>query len=428
MKIKDLFNIKTIYILATIHCIILFVHCGRQWYSDTLSYIAAWDVISNFQIDMWRTPVYPLFLGIIQFIFGPEHYLLYGTIIQHIVFLISIYYFHQLATDLIKSQTIALSATAFYALYPCIATWNCYMITEPFAIYGTIFMLYCGYRAYQKDSYTYILGYAFWTLFLVFLRPAQVYILPVFFVGWLLLLYKKNNLKKVVYGGLATVLTTSILLLCYSFCYQNKFGIISPSGIGVINKYYISRMEGILKPEYTNNEGLKHYLQKTINEHGQKYSNGTDHDLYMETEEAIYTYGLKEVSDLVKNTEMNNIDLLLKGTIQRFHKAANDKVFETYLHKWRNVTDIFGINIKVIYWILIFYPFFILGWIIMNRQTPWFTIILYMLGTSHLFLIIFACQNVWDRLILPATPIYIILIGLLFKNITLRKISSIELP
>ena len=52
-----------IYILAIANCILLIVHCGRQFYSDTLSYLIAWDNISNGQIDKWRTPLYPLFLG-----------------------------------------------------------------------------------------------------------------------------------------------------------------------------------------------------------------------------------------------------------------------------------------------------------------------------------------------------------------------------
>ena len=40
-----------------------------------------------------------------------------------------------------------------------------------------------------------------------------------------------------------------------------------------------------------------------------------------------------------------------------------------------------------------------------------------MLGWSHLFVILFACQNVWDRLILPAIPFYLLMFGQLMNSL-----------
>ena len=419
LSIRRFVNIKTIYILATLHSIILIVYCGRQWYSDTLSYIAAWDVISNYQIDMWRTPVYPIFLGILKTLFGIENYLFIGTIIQHFIFLISIYYFYQLSISIIKSYDISISITAFYAIYPCVATWNCFMITEPFTIYGTIFMLYCALKAYQENSTFYITSYAFWTIFIIFLRPAQIYILPVFLVGWILILFKEKRLTKVIASGISIICLSTLLLLLYCQSYNNNYGLFLPSGIGVINKYYIARLDGDIKPEHTNNEGLKNYIKETIDTHGQSYSGGTDHDLYMETEKAIYTYGLKEVSDLVSQTAQSDTKTFLRRFLQRIHKAANDKLFETYIHKWRNVTDIIGVNIKVVYWLLISFPFIIIYLARKTKQTQIIPIILYLLGASHIFIITYSCQNVWDRLIIPAVPVYLVMFGFLFNAMKL---------
>lgn len=372
---------------------------------------------------MWRPPVYPVFLGILKSIFGNSHFLFYGTIVQHIVFLISIYYFYKLATIIINSNNISLIITVFYALYPCVPTWNCFMITEPFAIYGIIFMLYSAFMAYHKESALHIAAFTFWMLFLIFLRPAQMYILPVFLVGWIILFVKKRKLSKTIIGGILGVAFSIGAITYYSYAFKNNYGIFTPSGIGVINRYYISRLDGVIYPEYTNNQGLKQYIEKTIKVHGQKYSGGTDHDLYMETEEAIYTYGLREVSDLVDKSERTDMQTYVRRFFQRLHRAANDKMFSTLIHKWKNVTDIIGVNIKIIYWLLIIYPMLLTYWMIRWRQIAWQSIILYMLGFSHLFLIIYACQNVWDRLIIPAVPIYIIMIGQLFKQITADKIS-----
>lgn len=426
MKLANIINLKSIYLLTSLHCIFLIIFCGRQWYSDTASYIVAWDVISKFEIDMWRTPVYPIFLGILKTILGNDDYLFYGTIIQHFIFLISIYYFHQLSKGIIKSYNISICTTAFYALYPCVSTWNCYMITEPLAIYGTIFMLYCALKAFQNNSIIHIIFYAFWTVFLIFLRPALIYILPVFFIGWILIYFKNQRMTKAVWGGFCTILLSSTMMLLYCQCYYNKFNLFSPSGIGVINKYYIARLNGYLKPENTKNAELKIFLENTINIHGQKYSGGTDHDLYMETEEAIYTYGLKEISNLVSTANKTDYHSFLRGFSQRVHKASNDKLFETLLHKWKNITDIFGVKLKIVYWLLIIFPIIILYWIYKKKSIPCFSIILYMLGWSHLFLILFACQNVWDRLILPIIPVYLIMFGQLFNTVKLKYNNEFE--
>lgn len=423
MSLNKYLNLKTIYILASAHCLLLIFICGRQWYPDTTSYVAAWDTWSSFQIDQWRPPVYPLFIGIIKSIFGQEYYLLWVTIIQHIIFLISINFFYNLAKIIISDESISLWITAFYSIYPCAATWNCYVVTEPFAIYGMIFLLYNIAKAYKTESKKNLLGFLFWMLFLIFLRPAQMYILPVFFVGFCLLIFKTRKKKKVIIGGITSVLLTTFLLLLYSFYYHDNYGIFSPSGIGIINKYYIGRLDGIIKPECTNNPGLKEYVVKAIQKNGQQFHDGTDHDLYMEAEGAIYTYGLKDVSELISNSEGNNPKLLFRRFAQRLHKSANDKLFVTLNHTWNNVTDFIGIRFNILYIILFIYPLILLHWMLKSSRIAWNSILLYMLAFSHLFVIIFACQNVWDRLILPAIPCYLLIIGQLFAhyNISINR-------
>lgn len=426
MKISNIITLRNIYIFAAIHCSFLIIVCGRQWYPDTQSYIEAWDTISKLQIDMWRTPIYPLFLGILKFIFGSEQYLIWGTVIQHIIFLISIYYFHKLLVNVLKSQKVAIYITAFYAIYPCVSSWNCYMITDSFAIYGMIFLLYCTSQFVRSRNNLYIICYAFWTIFLIFLRPSQIYILPIFLIGWVLFYFKMRHMTKVYLRGITAICLSTIILLFYCQCYKNSYGIFSPCGIGVVNKYYIARMDGVLKPEYTDNIELKKYLHESIKKHGLKYGNGTDHDLLVETYEAIYNMGLKDVSEFVSTADKQDFKTFIRRFIQRFHKAANDKLFTSYIHTWRNFTDIFGINMRFIYWLLIVYPFILAYWIYKKANLPWFSITLYMLGFSHLFVILFACQNNWDRLILPAIPIYLILIGQLFSMITIRKSPNVE--
>lgn len=400
-----------LYILAIVNCIVLTILYGHQFNYDTESYLTAWSSFSTFKIDMWRTPVYPMFLGLLNFIVGTEHYLLIGTIIQHILFLISIKYFHALSKLIINNEIIILCITAFYALYPCIATWNCYIITEPFAIYGCIFLMYCAVTAYKKNSIVHIIWFSFWTFFLVFLRPAQMYILPVFLIAWTMHYIKDRKVAKLTVFGILGVCLSIGSLLFYSYEYKTQYGLFTPSGIGIINRYYIARMDGKIRPEHTHNISFQKFiLESTIN-HGVKYSNGSDLNLYDESEEAIEKFGLKTVSDLLSTSDKMISISYIRSFIQRIHRAANDKLFSTQIHFWKNVTDIIGIKLNFIYFLLTVYSIALFLWIKNRKSFPWVSLVTYMLGVSHLFVIIFACQNVWERLILPAIPLYLIMIA-----------------
>ena len=250
-----------------------------------------------------------------------------------------------------------------------------------------------------------------------------MYFLPIFIIAWSLqfLCYKQKRQSILATIG---VLTVCICLLIYMYAFRLQFGIFSPSGIGVINKYYIARLDGDIDPAKTNNKILSVFIEESIATHGIKYSGGTDHDLYMETEEAIRIAGLAEVSQLVSRSKSFTKDL--RRFISRIHYAANDKLFCTLLHKHKNITDIFGVRLSLVYILLFIYPLIILPWMMKRRELAWFSSVLFMLGWSHLFVILYACQNVWDRLILPAIPFYLIMTGQIFSIISINRKDNIK--
>ena len=412
MNNSSIINIRNIYILATINCILLLIFCGRQWDYDTNSYISAWNNISSLRIDIWRTPVYPLFIGITQKCFG-SYYLMAGTIIQHLVFLISILYFYKSALLIIDSRRIAVYTTAVYALYPCYATWNCFNLTEPFAIYSMVFTLYCAITAYRNNSTFHIVAFGFWILFQIFLRPAQIYILPVFLLGWIMLLIKERKVSTIPIGGITSIIFASCLMLIYMFEFKRTYGVFSPCGVGIVNKYYIARRDGTLT--YNNIRDIK--FRKYIAERDKLFqkSKGTNIDLFIEAQDAVYTFGANKISLYDKTTFSSRT----KSIIQRFHNASQDKLLDTFIKKFSIITDIIGFRINLIYYLLIIYPI-ALAYSWKKRNTDiCFSSILYLLGASHLFIIIVACQNVWGRLILPVTPIYLLMIGQLINTLML---------
>lgn len=413
MDIKRALQLKTIYAIAIPYCILLIFKCGRQWDYDTNSYVAAWEAISSFHLDLWRTPVYPLFIGLTKYLFG-SHFLMAGIIIQHLIFLISIRYFYMLTQGVIKSESTAWWATAFYALYPCVATWNCFNLTEPFAIYSMIFMLYCALTAYLKNSVFHLVAWGGWLLFQIFLRPAQIYILPIFFAGWLLLYFKNKDQSKIIVGGVAGTLLASCCILIYMYAFKNSYGVFTPCGVGIVNKYYMARRDGTLITDQIADPRFKNFVEERnrVFEDGK----GTIIDLFEESQDAVYTFGLKQVSDVVSNSTQNTLRHQVRMAFRRLRTASNDNLFTTYIRKFTIVTDIWGVRINFAYILLLIYPFVLLRWYTKVGQIPWFSSLLFMVGACHMLIIIVACQNIWGRLVLPVVPVYIIMFSQLCHN------------
>ena len=416
-------NLKTIYVLSILFCIFLILNYGRQWGYDTNSYITAWDKISNFEIDIWRTPVYPIFIGTLKKLFG-TYYLIAGVIIQHVTFLISIKYFFILSLYCTKKVNISWWLTAIYAIYPCIPTWNCFIQTEAFAIYSMVFMLYYAVKLYKEESYKYMCFFTFWLLFHIFLRPSQIYLLPIWGFGWAILFTKHKRNNAIATKGLLGVLMGCICMTYYTYCFKNTYGIWAPCGIGVLNKYCMLRKDHVFKEEDIQNHAFRNYI-KDKDELYKKTKTPIDSvDLYKEAEYGIETYGLELVSNELSHSKQFTIEHSFRSLIKRWKRASNDIFLYTYLYKWTKlpyITDILGIRLNCIYCLLFIFPFILLH---QNRQTKsfsWFSMILFLIAINQLSISIIACQDEWGRLILPAISVYLIIIGQICSSIILSR-------
>ena len=92
-KNKDL---AIIYAYAIASSSILILGWGVQETFDSSSYISAWDSFNNGKIDMLRTPVYPVFLGVMKIIFG-EHFFVWVLFVCNIL---SSYFHYGISIDL----------------------------------------------------------------------------------------------------------------------------------------------------------------------------------------------------------------------------------------------------------------------------------------------------------------------------------------
>ena len=91
MNTETYYKLRYIYLFAIVNCLIMTYIFKVDVSIDTPTYIDAWTMLQNGQIDKFRTPVYPVFLGVMNIICG-DNYLWYVVAVQHVVFLVSIRY------------------------------------------------------------------------------------------------------------------------------------------------------------------------------------------------------------------------------------------------------------------------------------------------------------------------------------------------
>lgn len=423
MILHKIQKLKTIYILSILLCIILHFLYGRQWGYDTISYIRAWDKISNFQIDIWRTPTYPIFIGILKKVFGTD-FLIAGVIIQHIIFLTSIRYFNLLSNYITKNEIISWWLTAIYALYPCIPTWNCFIQTEAFAIYSMVFLLYSVVKLQKEMKLVYLCSFTFWLLFHIFLRPSQIYLLPILGLGFTLLYAKNKSNKALAIKGIVCILFAGICMTFYVFSFKRTYGVFTPCGIGVLNKYCMLRKANILNEETIYNTELRKYIKGKNELYKQTKTPIDSVDLYKEAEYGIETYGLKLVAEELSNTPNETIGYYIKSLIQRIQEASYDSFLYTYLYKWTKlaiINDIIGVRLNTIYAVTLIFLLLLIHYYRQAKTIPWFSITLSLITICQLITTIIACQNEWGRLIMPAISVYLIIIGQICSSLQLSK-------
>ena len=393
-------NIRYIYILSILNCLFLTSIFKVDTPFDTHTYVDAWSTLLEGHVDKWRTPVYPVFLGILRTICG-DNFMYYVVVIQHIVFLVSIRYFNLLLRFATAKGKIAFFLTFFYALYPCVATYNCCIITETFAVSGSVFLLYSIIVLYKTKTKRYSYYVFSWLFFLTFLRPALVYLLPVTLIGWCLAAIKNKNDTSVV-CGIAGSVVVSLLLIVYMASFRHSYGVFTPSGIGLINNYTIAKAANIIDLNAKENKEL---------------------GFYQEAEYYINKIGMEAFADSLNQSINRNKSKYIGRLWQNVRKASEDNLFEpSYPNGIIGViSNIMGPKLKLIYYLFFVYAFFLFQWIIRRKEIPFFSCLLLMIGVSNYIVIIIASPGEYGRLSLPAVPVYLVMFAQLFDMIRRKR-------
>ena len=401
--------------IAIVESIFLLVYLGPVNHYDTNSYILAWNNSwSQGEIDVFRTPIYPIFLGILKSCFGEKTYLWAATIIQHIIFIASVYCFSLLTRRCIKRGTLSFCITFIFLLLPLITKVNNYILTESLSVSGIIFLL-SSLQLMQKTGKTYsIFIHTCLLLSLIFLRPSFIYLLPILFLYWIIIGFKKENIKKSLWGITSVLVVTSCILI-YMFEFEKKYYIFSTSNVGTFNQLWIAREYGLLNPEVIENEKFRKDVYDSYQMMGKKILRQGDNQdqetiALSTTYKWIEKYDLKTLNDAITKSYKSNPLAYINCCFQRIHRWRGEPI----LHRGSKLSDLLatiGFNMSIVYLFCIIYAIYIFMIIATIKKISKWDFLLYQLLIFSLIIIVLGSPNAYPRLFLPSIPILLLMFG-----------------
>ena len=206
---------------------------------DTGSYFTAASNLVKGKLDLLRTPVYPLLLRALEHI-DKKQATSICVAIQIAVFYISIFFFFKLLEMLTSNRVMQAAGTVIYGCMSSVITFNFYVLTESFAISGTVFFCYLIVRYVKKDKPLCLAGSIVLTFLLAMLRPSMVFlyvVVAVAIIPLIVRMFRKKEFKLNLVPIFALVICVAALI---GYMSKNKkdnnyFGL---SYVSDMNRFY----------------------------------------------------------------------------------------------------------------------------------------------------------------------------------------------
>lgn len=395
---------RWVYAIALLNIIIVIFRLGVCLQTDTESYIQAWEQsLAQGRLDLLRTPLYPLFIGFCQQVAG----VYFGWVcvaLQHLVFLLSIHYFRQVASMALSSghkahssEQVVLWLTLCYAIFPVTSVWGSILLTESFAVSGVVFF------AYHMLSYTccHRASSAIWSavfmLLLILLRPFFVYLIPIALLFWLFMLKAR---RPGALMGCVAVLLVGLSQLAYCYQFQRQFGLFAHSSVSTVNSAYLGFQDGLMRPEFTTNGDYQAFIQ----EH-----NGTS-DPWPVCLDAMERFGCLEVNRSVK-ASMHALPMeWADHALSRLGTVSHARYNVSYVVS-NPISSVFRFSVMFLFIFLVCYAIGMVYFWLRHRRVPYASLLLWLIVAGCVATSVIAAQSDWGRLTAPSFPLFLCMLG-----------------
>ncbi len=389
---------------AIVSAILLIMKGGAQTWDDSPTYIEAWEDISQFNINILRTPSYAIFIGICKIVFG-EALMLDAVVIAQIgIFLISIWYFYKISMIITSSKTISFWVTFIYAFYPSYFYYKILIMTETLSISGMVFLAYLTLKAIQCQSLKYPVWMCIFMLILLFLRPSFLFLIPIYIVGWSILFFMRKNQRKLYGTGLVGIALVTLSMVAYACAFKAQYGVFGITNVSTINNYCVCREYGILEASATDNPKLREDIEKLLIEHGRVIGEDNAIDGYGRNVEWEETFAFLFSSEGYKLTDLNE---LVNNSIA-MHKTTYAKSIVVRL--WDSRSLIIGPVRMYVFLLFVIIVFCCIVYVAIKRKTlPMISTYLLSCYVGLYLVSIIGAQDSWDRLTYPVIPCWLLL-------------------
>ncbi len=387
---------------AVIYVIMLIMKGGAQVVDDSDSYIDTWEDISHFNINIRRTPVYPLIIGICKVVFGEAIGLHAVVVVQIIIFLISAWFFYKSSMMITSSKIISFCATFSYAFFPYCFLFNIQIYTESLSTSGMVFLVYLTLKALNSQSFKYPVWMCLVMFMLLFLRPSFLFLVPIYIVGWSILFITRKSHRKLYGAGLIGIALVTLSLVGYACAFKAKYGVFATSNVSIINNYYVCRQYGIIEASVTDNPKLRETIKQFYVEHGHAVVNdGSGRNVQKMIWEEFSSllqpgvYKLTDLNELVGNSMAMHRSTFVKSIIMRLMESRSLVVGPVKLY---------------VYLVFVLITFCYIVYVAIKRKNlPMVSAYLLSCYLGLYLVSIAGAQNDWGRLTFPVLPCWFLL-------------------
>ena len=431
-KIINIFKQPLIYVL--LFCIFVQVKIYNTvpnyvMTSDSYTYAEKYNTsILRGQVNELRTPVYPYFIKAIGKISGQEN--LYNSVAmaQKILFIITLILFYFCLKKITKSNIITSVLTIVFGICPFILLWNIMILTEAISIFESILLSFVTilYLEKPKKSTAIILGII--VLGMILTRPSFIYLLPIYFLFWILRLIFNKKEKEVI-AGIISCAVCSVILLGYCGLMKMQYGEFSITAVSYINNTITAINSNSYKQ--SGNEEMIKFVDEIKGDRSDGEICWTALDKLKEQ------YSVEEIKNFA-NTSLKNDKNYLKFIISKTVQLGssnigtasyipndvfiNEKYANQIYNEMGNI--ILPINFAMVYMIVGIAIIYILYDLAKNKNINWYLAFFTVLIAANIFTLIVGAPFESQRLFASSIVQVLLLIGyVVAKGIYNKKIN-----
>ncbi|MCH5245178.1 MAG: hypothetical protein J1E84_01845 [Muribaculaceae bacterium] len=400
---------------------------------DSYSYIDASYSIFEGNIDIARTPVYPLILGIMRLVAGPVYMFPLVALFQFGLFLLSARYLRLISLKFLGSRRAAFWVTGLYLVIPSFSTYCVIITTDSLAVSGLIFLTWFMVRNLpDKPKPRDMICTGVSMLTLILLRPIFVYLILVYIVYYAIyFMQNRVGCKRIdLIVCTAVLVAVSAGLFAYKSMVNSVYGIKSITIITAVNNYALARESVGIHPELAKDRELRDLLEvvdtaKTENEWKDFEILGKYVNKYPNRFEA-YINDLIWVSPF---TIAKKIYHRFLYEVPKYNVFVNPTVVYEYSYPVMYPFDLFTTVCPgfYFYWIVVLsYLAICVRNVCKARNVPIYSLLFLLLSLGLVLTAVIGAQSDYSRLTLPVAPIFLLISVKLFSLLKIKDHNEIS--